>query len=417
MDENLKNDYVKSSLDYIRRYIKRTIHDFDYESSLIADQEIKNELEKVYEEFVVKGNNKNKCKIKNREFSSEECKIFKKLSIKYYAICNDNLHLLERLTEEKYLFGSQNIRYFALDKNFTKYFSEDELVFLLKHCNAECEGFFNKLISVTSRRIDNDSRKKLLDKCSDIRDRLLFDSKLDSNSRKVLEEAFSVVAQELNKVNVCKYSDEEKDMLMKSFRNVILQDPDIAKRHDKHDMSKIFRDLLTPDNLMIYGEDMLLGLSFYQKEMVSENYNGKNNASMKRIRDILLERPDFCTSLRFTDGILNNFTNQEIIDMTPELERVFTKADDIGYADRVKNIVLSEDMLLEDELIDSDFLSALSDDQIRGLSLVAQEKIKKLLLNKRKFITYYGNRYRLTKKIRGIEMFDTFMQKVGLRRK
>jgi hypothetical protein len=182
-------------------------------------------------------------------------------------------------------------------------------------------------------------------------------------------------------------------------------------------MSKIFRDLLTPDNLVIYGEDMLLGLSFYQKEMVSENYNGKNNASMKRIRDILLERPDFCTSLRFTDGILNNFTNQEIIDMTPELERVFTKADDIGYADRVKNIVLSEDMLLEDELIDSDFLSALSDDQIRGISLVAQEKIKKLLLNKRKFITYYGNRYKLTKKIRGIEMFDTFMQKVGLRRK
>lgn len=417
MDENLKKDYVINGLGYIRRYIKRTIQDFDYESSLIADQEIKNELEKVYEEFVVKGNNKNKCKIKNREFSSEECKIFKKLSIKYYAICNDNLHLLERLTEEKYLFGSQNIRYFALDKNFTKYFSEDELVFLLKHCNAECEGFFNKLISVTSRRIDNDSKKKLLDKCSDIRDRLLFDSKLDSNGRKVLEEAFSVVAQELNKVNVYKYSDEEKDMLMKSFRNVILQDPDIAKRHDKHDMSKIFRDLLTPENLMIFGEDMLLGLSFYQKDMINENYNGKSTIPMERLRNILLQNPDFYTSLHFTEGILNNFTDQEIVDMSPELERIFTKADEIGYAGRVKNMVLGEDILLDDEFVDSDFLSALSDEQIKGLSLVAQEKIKNVLSNKRKFITYCGNRYKLTRKIRGIEMIDTVMQRAGLRRK
>lgn len=417
MDENLKNDYVKNGLDYIRRYIKRSVHNFDYERSLIADQEIKSDLEKVYEEVIVNGNNKNKCRIKNRNYTSEEYKIFNKLSIKYYAICNDNLELLDRLNKENYSFGKQNIKFFALDKNFTKYFSDDELIFLLKSCNEECESFFSKLNSVSSRRIDNNSKKELLDRYSVIRDRLLYDSLLSTKGRIELKESFSAIAKELSNVNVYKYSDEEKDLLMRNFRQIILEKPNIAKKKEKFDSSRVFRDLLTPDNLMIYGRDMLLGLSYYQREMVNRNYNGKDNTSMERIRDILLEHPGFCTSLHFTEGILNNFTNQEIVEMSPDFERVVTKVDDIGYTDRIKNMALSEDDLLDDEFIDPDFLNALSDEQIKNLSLIAQDKIKKVLLNKRKFVTYYGDRYRLTKKIRGIEMFDSFMQKVGLRRK
>ena len=103
--------------------------------------------------------------------------------------------------------------------------------------------------------------------------------------------------------------------------------------------------------------------------------------------------------------------------MTPKLERIFSKADNIGHVDRVRNIVLGAGVELDDKFVDSDFLNALSDEQIKELSVVAKEKIKKVLLNKRKFITIYGDRYRLIKKIRGIEMFDTVMQSVGLRRK
>ena len=51
------------------------------------------------------------------------------------------------------------------------------MVFLLKHCNSECEHFFSKLISVSSKRIDNNSRGLLLDSYYDISDRLLYDSK------------------------------------------------------------------------------------------------------------------------------------------------------------------------------------------------------------------------------------------------
>ena len=45
MDEKLKNEYVKCGLDYIRKYIRMSIQDFDYGNSLVADLEIKKELE------------------------------------------------------------------------------------------------------------------------------------------------------------------------------------------------------------------------------------------------------------------------------------------------------------------------------------------------------------------------------------
>lgn len=247
MDEELKNEYVKCGLDYIRKYIRMSIQDFDYGNSLVADLEIKKEL----------------------------------------------------------------------------------------------ENFFSKLISVSSKKIDN----------------------------------------------------------------------------DKHDISKTFRNLLIPDNFLIFGSEMLLNLSYYQREMVNENYNGKNIIPMIKLRDILLKNPDFYTRLHFTEEILNVFSDQEIIDMTPKLERIFSKADNIGYVGRVRNIVLGAGVELDDKFVDSDFLNALSDEQIKELSVAAKEKIKKVLLNKRKFITIYGDRCRLIKKIRGIEMFDTVMQSVGLRRK
>ena len=417
MDEELKNEYVKCGLDYIRKYIRMSIQDFDYGNSLVADLEIKKELENFYDKLIIKNNNKSKFKVKNRGYTPEEYNVLRKLSIKYYAICNDNLSLWKKLSTEHYLFGNQNVKFFALDKNFTKYFSEDELVFLLKHCNSECENFFSKLISVSSKRIDNDSRGLLLDSYYDISDRLLYDSKLDSRTRKDLEDELSCISKKLNKVNVYKYSDDDRDNLMMMFRQVILQNPGIAKKNDKHDISKTFRNLLVPDNFLIFGSEMLLNLSYYQREMVNENYNGKNIIPMIKLRDILLKNSDFYTRLHFTEEILNVFSDQEIIDMTPKLERIFSKADNIGHVGRVRNIVLGAGVELDDKFVDPDFLNALSDEQIKELSVVAKEKIKKVLLNKRKFITIYGDRYRLIKKIRGIEMFDTVMQSVGLRRK
>ena len=47
MDEKLKNEYVKCGLDYIRKYIRMSIQDFDYGNSLVADLEIKKELEEL----------------------------------------------------------------------------------------------------------------------------------------------------------------------------------------------------------------------------------------------------------------------------------------------------------------------------------------------------------------------------------
>lgn len=172
MDEELKSEYVQCGLDYIRKYIRMSIQDFDYGNSLVADLEIKKELENFYDKLITK-NNKSKFKVKNSGYTPEEYNVLRKLSIKYYAICNDNLSLLKKLNTEHYLFGNQNVKFFALDKNFTKYFSEDELVFLLKHCNSECENFFSKLISVSSKKIDNNSRGLLLDCYYDISDRLL----------------------------------------------------------------------------------------------------------------------------------------------------------------------------------------------------------------------------------------------------
>ena len=67
------------------------------------------------------------------------------------------------------------------------------------------------------------------------------------------------------------------------FKQIILQNPDIAKKNDKHDISKTFRNLLVPDNFLIFGSEMLLNLSYYQRKMVNENYNGKNIFQIKKL--------------------------------------------------------------------------------------------------------------------------------------
>ena len=132
------------------------------------------------------------------------------------------------------------------------------------------------------------------------------------------------------------------------------------------------------------------------------------------IKELIDKKPDFDTRLTLNDEILDNLTNDDIINLTPEMEEIFEKAALTHNVSRIKGLVKKEFCLEENmDFIDNDFLDSLSDEEIMRISLKAKTKIRDILLNKKRILhKANNNRYVLTKKIKGIAARDLFIQDI-----
>ena len=145
-----REHFIKERLNYIRNSVKCGVKEFDYSKIFKIDLLIKDELDKMYDTMINNSKINDKNYVKNCSASQDEPKELKKLVLYYYAIYNDNLDLLKKLVEENFKFedNNGNLNLFALDRNFTKYFNDDELVSILKCSGAECKSFYNKLMNI-----------------------------------------------------------------------------------------------------------------------------------------------------------------------------------------------------------------------------------------------------------------------------
>ena len=359
-----------------------------------------------------------KCGVKESKRASsikgimaKQGKELKKLVLYYYAIYNDNLDLLKKLVEENFKFedNNGNLNLFALDRNFTKYFNDDELVSILKCSGAECKSFYNKLMNIEGKKINYPNRKERLEEYIKLRNKLLFDyEKISINER--LDE----LASQINIEFIYQYDESERNKIMSDYVSLMRINPMISKRRNQYEYEFSYRNLVTPSNLEILGVDTLLSLSDYQKDMINRNYNERDTYVAIRMKELIDKKPDFYTRLTLNDEILDNLTNDDIINLTPEMEEIFEKAALTHNVSRIKGLVKKEFCLEENmDFIDNDFLDSLSDEEIMRISLKAKTKIRDILLNKKRILhKANNNRYVLTKKIKGIAARDLFIQDI-----
>lgn len=410
-----REHFVRERLDYIRSSVKCGVKEFDYSKTFKIDLLIKEELDKMYDEKMSNPKTKDKYYVVNGGISSYECKKLKKLVLYYYAIYNDNLVLLKKLVEENFKFedSSGNLHLYALDRNFTKYFNEDELVSILKCSGTECKSFYNKLMNIESKKINYPNRKELLEEYTKLRNKLLFGN-LSDEERIPIKSRLEEIASQINIEFIYKYGESERDKIMSDYVSLMRINPMISKRKNQYDDEFSYRNLVTPSNLEILGVDTLLSLNDYQKDMINRNYNAKDTYVAIRMKELIDKNPDFYTRLTLNDEILNNLTNDDIINLTPEMEEIFEKAALTHNVSRIKGLVKKEFCLEENmDFIDNDFLDSLSDEEIMRISLKAKTKIRDILLNKKRILhKANNNRYVLTKKIKGIAARDLFTQDI-----
>ena len=201
---------------------------------------------------------------------------------------------------------------------------------------------------------------------------------------------------------------------MSDYVSLMRINPMISKRRNQYEDEFSYRNLVTPSNLEILGVDTLLSLSDYQKDMINRNYNERDTYVAIRMKELIDKKPDFYTRLTLNDEILDNLTNDDIINLTPEMEEIFEKAALTHNVSRIKGLVKKEFCLEENmDFIDNDFLDSLSDEEIMRISLKAKTKIRDILLNKKRILhKANNNRYVLTKKIKGIAARDLFIQDI-----
>ena len=392
-----REHFIKERLDYIRNSVKCGVKEFDYSKIFKIDLLIKDELDKMYDTKI------NNSKINDKNY------------VKNCSVSQDELKELKKLVEENFKFedNNGNLNLFALDRNFTKYFNDDELVSILKCSGAECKSFYNKLMNIEGKKINYPNRKERLEEYIKLRNKLLFDN-LNDYEKISLNERLDELASQINIEFIYQYDESERNKIMSDYVSLMRINPMISKRRNQYEYEFSYRNLVTPSNLEILGVDTLLSLSDYQKDMINRNYNERDTYVAIRMKELIDKKPDFYTRLTLNDEILDNLTNEDIINLTPEMEEIFEKASLTHNVSRIKGLVKKEFCLEENmDFIDNDFLDSLSDEEIMRISLKAKTKIRDILLNKKRILhKANNNRYVLTKKIKGIAARDLFIQDI-----
>jgi len=407
-----KKDYfVRDRLNYIRNYIKTHIPEFDYKKAYEVDLIIKKDIEKLYDK---KAQNGMRQYVLNSKVDKSESRELADIILLYYALYNNNLELLKFLQEKNIIYDSMfSINLRPLNSRISEFLTPEQLIFLKSKCSLESDSFFSRVMTFSSKKIDYENRKELLDRYNLLRERLLFDE-LSSIERETLNRELNIICSKINITCEYKYNDDEKNRLLKQMYTLLAKNYKFAKKKD----GSLYSNLVTPEVLSVFTNDELLKLSNNGKNLIEKNYAAFDTYPLKRIKSILHKCPNYNGTLPLTREILDNLSDDEIINLTQEMEEIYIKALHTHSVARMKGLIQKEFCFEEnDMLIDEDLLDALDDEEILKLSSIAKEKIKSILVNKKRIQNSSKDKCIISRKIKGISMRDELLQKLGVRKK
>lgn len=309
MEEVVKNNV----LDAIH-YILKNQHQFLDEEKISKTDEliipyIEENFEYSADEFRVK--------VYGAPVLSNDKRIFP-IVVRYYAIMQDNLSLLEKLEENGYSFigGNQHsIKLFALDKQLSSKFKEKEYIPYLKKHSVSLEHFYTTL-----RGLDH----------------------------------------------------QERERVLKEFSEIVKSNPTVLSIGEDKNCS----NFLSRRNIEFFGKEFLLSLDDRQRKLLNSFYFQINEDNASKIKELIMKYPDINMSMPLYKEVLDMFTIDELGTMSEKDKKLYSAALKGNVLLRMKEI-LSINPLFDcpKDFIRYEIFKELDNEKILELSYETMEEI------------------------------------------
>lgn len=242
--------------------------------------------------------------------------------VKYFAMIQDNMEVKDKLDEAGYHFYGPDSRIylFALDKQFTSKFDKQEYAdFMVEQSNIAYR-FYDSL--------------RFLD-------------------------------------------DDEKDKYISDFAEIIHHDPNTARYLNKRENGyNTYNGLLTLRNLRCFGKDFLMNATNEQKAAIDSIYFRLEDNHMTKLKQLLEEYPHTRFNIELRDVVLDNFTIDEIANMSLKDANLYDLAIRHGVLDKMKDVLkINPDFNCPDKFVRIEIFRAMNASTIANLTDVGIEEI------------------------------------------
>lgn len=208
-------------------------------------------------------------------------KRIKPILLRYYAMCQNNVDLLEKLEQEDYSFigNHHSYNFFALDRQLSTKFKEKTYIHLLvKHSNS-IERFYDSL-----RGLDYHEREKY----------------------------------------------------MRDFADMVKHDQTVLSVGETRND---YCNFLTRRNIELFGKDFLLSLDKKQRKLVNSFHFQIGESNIDKVKELVIKYPDFKMSIPLYKDILDNFSVDELGTMSDKDAKLYAEAIKANVVDRVKDLL------------------------------------------------------------------------------
>ena len=299
----------------------------------------------------------------------------------YFALYNNTVDNMKELVESDFRLKNKYMQYelFSLDKEFIKYFNKEEFLNLFEKCRDEMSIFYKRCFLSVKSNLSGDRKSYIVSRLKKITELLFFNSSLGDEEKNNLIKEVRVLSIELNSNLKHDYDSNEREQLMTDFSKIIRTNPNIAKVRKNKETKEIYYNLLTPDVIMNLGVDVILKLNENQKSIVDRCFIEKDLNCSVRLKHILKKYHDYNNRLPLTKNVLNNFTDEELYNMTEYEINIYSIADSMGMLERVKKLYLQGVIFNSNGLpLTKEVLTSMTDSEILELSSKTISKINDL---------------------------------------
>lgn len=404
---DIKSELTRDSLKHLKGLISSCGYKLDYGKCLDIDEIFKNKINELLSyndndlKEILEINSQNKINNVNTV-----------IVMYYFALYNDTVDILKDLVKEKFKFKNIYGQYelFSLDKDFISHFDKHEFFHLIKKDTREFSNYYKKCYLSYKTNIDGERKTYLIGRLKIINDIIFLNDEVKLDLKEELLKEAKVISLELKSSYINEYNLETRDELTKKFAYIMVTKPNICKRNNLED--DIFHNIVIPDTIMQFGSDVLLNLSYRQKEILNNCFVDKDLECASRLRKILKKYPKYNNRLPLSREVLDNFTDEELNKMSENEVDMYKKAINIHELARVKKLYLEGVTFgIGNVLMTNDLFNALSDEEIINLSPRDKIRIEELYSIRKKIkSSNYG--YNLKNEIRKIVNKESIFEMV-----
>ena len=256
-------------------------------------------------------------------------------ALRYYAIVQGTVPLLNHLLEKKFPFGryDRSIPFYLFDGILVSQFTEEEYFSLLKRDHGCLRRFMDSLLGATK---------------------------------------------------------EEKEKFTGDFAYVVKRDPTLLKVGIGNEEEEDSFNLLTRHNFELYDKDFFLQMNHHQRIVLNSLIGRVEEEDAKKLVQLFQKYPDFHPNLPFQAEFLRHFTIDELGNMKSKDEEMFLVAMRKNCVERIiELLILNPDFYCPEGVIREEILRSLDNETILGLTVEGLQELANLPIPEMKNVTVF----------------------------